>query len=700
MGKRKFNSELGRHQAIKYRRNEENFVFEVNENSAREGETDQLISNNEAVSIPTSPPHDFHFDIDLNSSRSNIFQSNPLNPVPNQLPHDENCIPGTPLFSQNEHEINDENTKNELRWWFVRNKLTHKSLNELLGILNKSGKFNSIPKSSKTFMKTPRKSNVEKCGEGTYTYIPLKKVLDATLSRYHPSQIPNSLKIDNGIDGVAVFKKGEEVGATWPLLGRISNLPGRPILLFGYYCGKKKPQEPIFLKRFVEEFNELFFNYEFNGERVHLVWNFTIMDLQAVTYIHGIPGPTAKVACLYCNAKAKTRRVNGKLKVIHPLKIGRRLRTDDDFRSKRFPNFHRYESPLVHHFGVKFVSKTLIDVMHCVYIGNVNRLVTKWFNGLGKYGKPIYSARVKAAISNEILRIHQYICSEFNRKPGRLELLGTYKATEWRTILLFIGVICFKGFIPSQHYNHFMKLHVAMTILTDEELYREMNEVARELLEEYVKDADRIYPDGTLSTHNLHLLLHLAQQSFLNGPVETFSSFDFESFMCPFKRNFHSGHKAAAQGYKREMERLDLALNSVDPTEKKTSVSYKFIGKAVDGKFFKLIAGDCLLSTKQKDKFVLTSRGEICSINFFKTNGTEITANVKKFVDIEDLYEKPIVSSALNIVQVHRNDVHAFDVDIDIKDIKRKCLAIPVNDKIAVFPLSPIKFSNVPCNDD
>lgn len=75
-----------------------------------------------------------------------------------------------------------------------------------------------------------------------------------------------------------------------------------------------------------------------------------------------------------------------------------------------------------------------------------------------------------------------------------------------------------------------------------------MNKTAELLLQEYVKLTDKIYRDGTLSTHNLHLLLHLAQQSKLNGPVETFSAFPFESHMAPFKRRYHSGFKAAAQG--------------------------------------------------------------------------------------------------------------------------------------------------------
>lgn len=409
MGKRKLCSEMERHQKSKYRKMDTNRpknqsdVVEVNHIDIFENQNLQF---HEIIPDLVDPiPADQCQSIVLYQQTASISSTNMIESA-----------------TFNEHN----ELKSDLRWWAVKNYATQKSINELLFVLNKTKKFD-LPKDSRTLMKTPRKVKLTPCHNGTFSHLPVKLVLDACLSKYDLDDIPDILNLNYNFDGVAIYKNGDAVRTTWPILAMVTNLKDKPILHFGSYSGMNKPDRPTFLKHHIRDFNSAHFSYTFKGKRIKLNYNLTIMDLQAVTYIHGIPGPTAKIACLYCNAVAGSRKVNGKKKVIHPLKIGKKFRTDEDFRKRADRKFHRYESPLVYIPDVKFVSKTLIDVLHCVYEGNFGRLVKKWFVGLGKYGHSLYAKRVKLNATSELMKIKEFIPTEFNRKLRGLEVCGSYK---------------------------------------------------------------------------------------------------------------------------------------------------------------------------------------------------------------------------------------------------------------------------------
>lgn len=63
-----------------------------------------------------------------------------------------------------------------------------------------------------------------------------------------------------------------------------------------------------------------------------------------------------------------------------------------------------------------------------------------------------------------IKTIISLIC-EFLRKLRQLEELVRWKATEYRTFMLYIGPIILKDIVSDICYNHFMSLNIAMIIL-------------------------------------------------------------------------------------------------------------------------------------------------------------------------------------------------------------------------------------------
>ena len=56
----------------------------------------------------------------------------------------------------------------------------------------------------------------------------------------------------------------------------------------------------------------------------------------------------------------------------------------------------------------------------------------------------------------------------FLHQKRSLHKLDRWKATEFRQLLLYTGLLVFKGMLHKYHYQHFLAFHVAMSLLLNE----------------------------------------------------------------------------------------------------------------------------------------------------------------------------------------------------------------------------------------
>jgi hypothetical protein len=105
------------------------------------------------------------------------------------------------------------------------------------------------------------------------------------------------------------------------------------------------------------------------------------------------------------------------------------------------------------------------------------------------------------------------------------------KATELRWFLLYTGVVALKGILSSQHYSHFVLLHLAVFILLSKNASLwEWNNLAREFLCKFVTDSKIVY-GVEFVVYNVHGLLHLADDAMKYGSLDNVSAFPFENYM-------------------------------------------------------------------------------------------------------------------------------------------------------------------------
>jgi hypothetical protein len=337
-----------------------------------------------------------------------------------------------------------------------------------------------------------------------------------------------------------------------------------------------------------------------------------------------------------------------------------------------------------------------LDYMHLVCLGIVLKLLWTWIRGalfvgtrrirLGWRSITQISARLVALASN--------VACDFARKPRSLSELARWKATELRQFLLYTGPIVLKGVIDDDLYNHFMLLHIAIKILVDNELCREFSSYARDLILLFVKQCEEYYGIEFMS-YNVHNLIHLTDDVERNGPLDSFSLFDFENMLQEIKGVLRKHDRPLEQIIRRLEEREKNLLLPTVQEANQTGLKQKHskgpvIENSEESLQFHLLQYKSWIfrNNNASDCFVMLSNKKLVKIFNFMHGPSGISIIGKQFLRPRNLFNSPIDSSSLGIHLVDTLSPRLQSWPIDL--IECKLLVLPRPDKqnsFAVFPL-------------
>lgn len=185
----------------------------------------------------------------------------------------------------------------------------------------------------------------------------------------------------------------------------------------------------------------------------------------------------------------------------------------------------------------------------------------------------VYEVRLGRTVINSISEYLSFIStslpSEFNRRPEKLSDIGYWKATQFRTFLLYMGPVVLQGKINKAVYEHFLLLHFGCSILLSERhLICLGHKLAQKLLFTFVSHCQHIYGTEFL-VYNIHALTHLADDAKLYGSLNNVSAFPFENFLGQLKILIRPPNLPLQQLYNRLQE-----LNYRNLTKNHTDVQY------------------------------------------------------------------------------------------------------------------------------
>ena len=187
-------------------------------------------------------------------------------------------------------------------------------------------------------------------------------------------------------------------------------------------------------------------------------------------------------------------------------------------------------SPLLN-VNIGLIPMFPLDYMHSVYLGVVRKLILIWYRG----SLNVHLGMKEKLKLNDMLACSAYSPKEFQRKPCVIHEVDRWKATEFRSFLLYTGLVVLKEVLSEKMYDNFLCLHVALRIMLSKHLILNYLNYAEELLVNFVSHCSDIYGEEFL-VYNVHALIHLADDVRRFGTLNTASAFLFESYLGQIKK--------------------------------------------------------------------------------------------------------------------------------------------------------------------
>lgn len=575
--------------------------------------------------------------------------------------------------------------KNQLVAWAFEYNVPHNACNGILSIFREFTKF-ELPKDIRTLLKTPRKADINSIGGGSYYHFGLNGIIEKMLN-----ELKDIKKIDLllNVDGLPLSRSS--TASFWPIL--CSNTKSKKVYIVGAFYGYRKPDNcNEFLGPITHEL-EILSNvgYMKNGKQVQICLHALICDAPAKSFVLSVKCHTGFYSCTKCTIKGVYK--NGR--VCFPVDISNlQLRKDEAFKKNVYEDYQVGDSILNSVNGFGPVTNVPLDYMHLLCLGVVKKLILLWLQG------PLQvrlSAQQVDSISKLLLSLKNTTPNEFARRPRSLKDVRQWKATEFRSFLLYTGPLVLKNILKQDIFLHFITLHIAITILVSASLCQSNDNLkyAEALLAHFVTSFGTLYGEQYIS-HNVHNLLHLCNDVRKFGPLDAFSAYRFENFMSSIKKLLRKSEKPLEQLVRRyyEIECTEIPEKKI-PFESELFLGSQHSSGPLDNLFdiydsqygmmtFQNFTFKC---KRGSDNWCLLKNGSCIIIkNILKGKDNIIYIIGKKLKKMGSFYRLPCDSEHLDIMIV--GDLEkSRRFHWPITDIKCKVWAMPYKKKYVVFPL-------------
>lgn len=446
--------------------------------------------------------------------------------------------------------------------------------------------------------------------------------------------------------------------------------------LIGVYAGNGKPLNfKEYLKPLVDDWIQLDERIKVQQKNFSLKMGRWLLDLPARTEVccikflgyHGCP------KCTVIGTNIGTT-------VYFPGKF--KNRTDESFVLRLDPIHHKPDASqrsILESIKVGMISNFPLDPMHTLDEG-----ATQKFLDLLKNKKKLFlnfKNHHLDAINNSIELASNTQPSEFNRKIRSLDFLRHWKATEYRTFLLYVGPVVLKqleDFNDGQYYQNFLKLSIAARMCShhNDEIFCD---IADKMFNDFSDQFTDLFGVNN-TTWKIHAVRHLAEESKVHGPLYSYSVYDFENFIQTIKKSLHSHRLPLQQLHRRVVEIYESNLIFKSNNTNDINIKKK------KGKNISLQYNGNIIGVDFKDSWFLTKEKEIVKILEIISN-PQIKLKSSILLRKHNLFEAPVTSSILDIFT---SDGECSGLKfLNLSDIKCKMFCIKMeSEKYAFIPMS------------
>ncbi|KAJ1519049.1 hypothetical protein ONE63_011292 [Megalurothrips usitatus] len=574
------------------------------------------------------------------------------------------------LLSGSDKRNND--IKNDFVDVVLKHNITQEATGSLLQFFRKHN-FGDFPKSPATLLKTPSFTVTREVPPGRYWHRGITKEIIKFVNKNKCINV----RVTVSTDGLPLAKSSG--GSFWPICCCLND--SVEVFLVGLYYGSSKPLDcNLFLEEFVEEMKFLEENgIDCNGAHVTVGMHVGIFDTPAKAFVLNVNGHAGYCSCCKCTEEGV--KYGGRMAF---RQFDGALRTDESFRRQLQDDHHHGPTILTELKTFRPVTNVVLDYMHLCLLGVLRTLVFLLISGPMSVRQ---GGAVLAKISEAMESLYSWVPVEFVRKSRSLKYVKRFKATEWRMLLFYLGVVVFSH-LPRHLYELFLVFHVAMTIFARPDLIENHLEYGRDLMMYFIRNYEKLVGKPYV-VHNIHNLSHLWIDVRNHGPVHKFDAFKFENFLQTLKRMVRKGEKPLEQVARRYEEKKLKSSHTFDKKEKLLS-GLHCTGPLPPGCFNPQYS-----SFNKSDMKINLSAANCCCV--LKDGSIILVENIahsqdrqpvfvgKKFLVVKDLYSFPCSSQQLGICHVSKL---SFKTSYWLcTELKNKCFRMPHKGGFAVIPL-------------
>lgn len=416
------------------------------------------------------------------------------------------------------------------------------------------------PTFKKVMSKTKLKKNdTENQDFGQYLYFPIKEIIK---SLYRKGLNLESFEIDIHVDG----SRPANTSATdlWTVLGSVVDCPLFKPFIIGVYSGQSQPDNlDDLLSDLCNDIHEVSTRglnvrtTEGLERTVFVKIRILINDAPARAKLNHTKAHQAICGCGWClqngyKALNSLGKKQGAMVYSHtrgPIFTG-------SMYASRYPP-EKFDEYALHNFspleliGVDMVDHLPPDAMHGIDLGAGKKIISC----ILEYGTPFLKLTPLAKDKfNQLYESFKHTTPcEFQRKPVRFDKISP-KATDYRRVLLYHGLVLFKKFMPSEMFDHYLLLYCALKLMNEPETCKSNAAMAQRYLDVFVENFSKFYGQNKLS-YCIHILLHYQQFVEKYGPIYSWSAYKYESKIGEIHNLINSMNLHLSQIYRRVYER-------------------------------------------------------------------------------------------------------------------------------------------------
>lgn len=451
------------------------------------------------------------------------------------------------------------------------------------------------------------------------------------------------------------------------------------------WCGDSKPDSVNeFLLPFVNELSGVLREgVTIGNHQVRVMIRCFTCDAPARAFIKGTVNFNHKNGCQRCEITGKFYNHAHRMSFPH---IGA-SRTDKSFRERLQPEHHK-EYSVLEKLPIDMVNDfPASDVLHLLHHGVMKKCLSMWIEGNSHYGFK-WSKKDIIAINRHIIECNKDMPSDMHRSLRTLDFWKYWKATEFRTFLMYTGMVILKDFLETEAYEHFLTLCCAVRLCSSDS-YEDMLPLVKNLFDEFVENFITMYGEDNVVS-NVHNLRHIHRDVERFGNINSISTYKFENSLRLMKLNLQFSDSPLEQLSRRLIEMSiepKLSVNTIDSVTFVPELKYLDESNAFGPRFKYLrFSANCFLSVKKSgDKWFLTQDRDIVEMKFAYRFGRDYYIRGNSIKKKFDFFTQPFSSNYANIF-ITESETNASK-DYSIECIKCKLICLNYHNQYVFIPL-------------